>query len=132
MHIKHLFSTFIIAMLVVFINNRVEAQQAKAYEMVHYTAKAGNMLFKLDYADGYIGASRVTLQQPQHKTQVFFPENGVAEQNGDFLFGPQAISDQGKIKLTHINEEALAPATIRATFQLKNINFKLIFSKTNK
>jgi hypothetical protein len=105
------------------------AQQAKAYETVKYTARIKNGVFHLDYADGYIGASRIRLVRTHQKTQTFTPETGTPENNGNFVLCLGSGADKLEIILTHINEETEAPNTIRASYREKGRVFALLFLK---
>ena len=112
------------------VNAGVKAQQAKAYETVRYKAKAGNLIFLLDYADGYIGASRIRLKQNGQKTQIFLPESGTTESNGDFKFVPQRSADKTEITLTRLNDEETAPPVIRGTYRAKDHPVGLMFKRS--
>jgi hypothetical protein len=59
---KHWFNTFALFAALLFVNAIAKAQQAKAYQTVHYRAKTDNSFFLLEYADGYIGANRIRLR----------------------------------------------------------------------
>lgn len=61
------------------------AQQAKAYENVKYTARIKNGVFHLDYADGYVGASKIRLVSNRQKTQLFTAQYGTPDANGNFV-----------------------------------------------
>jgi|GEM_PF-4278182 len=105
------------------------AQQAKAYETVKYTAKIKNGVFHLDYADGYVGASKIRLIRTHQKTQLFTPQNSTPEANGTFVLSLSLGADKRKIILTGINEEAEAPKTIRANYREKSRSLALLFYK---
>lgn len=126
---------FIIALLILNTNTiggQVSAQQAKAYENVHYTARKNNLVFYLDYADGYIGASRISLRPAHGKTQVFLPESGVPDAGGNFILLTQSATDKGKVILANIDEGMEAPKTIHAIYSTKGQNFNLLFTRTKK
>ncbi|MFD1256933.1 hypothetical protein ACFQ3S_09005 [Mucilaginibacter terrae] len=105
------------------------AQQAKAYETVKYTARIKNRVFHLDYADGYIGASKIRLVSSRQKTQLFTPQSGTPEANGNFVFRLSSGADKREIILTGINEETEAPNTIRASYREKGRVLVLLFYK---
>ncbi|RYY35325.1 MAG: hypothetical protein EOP46_10400 [Sphingobacteriaceae bacterium] len=105
------------------------AQQAKAYETVKYTARIKNGVFHLDYADGYIGASKIRLVSPRQKTQIFTPQSGTPEVNGNFVLSSSSAGNNRVIILTGINEETVAPNTIRASYREKGRQLVLLFHK---
>ena len=105
------------------------AQQAKAYETVKYTARVKNDVFRLDYADGYIGASKIRLVSNQKKSQLFTPQNGTPESNGNFVLTSNLASNKREIILTGINEETEAPSTIRASYRENGRVLGLLFHK---
>jgi len=105
-----------------------KAQQAKAYETIKYTARSNNIFFRLDYADGYIGASKIKLQQAHQKAQVFTPETGTPETNGDFIMCPLSASDKREIVLQKTDEESVAPKVIHAIYKANGKNVRLIFT----
>ena len=104
-------------------------QQAKAYETVKYAAELKNGVFHLDYADGYIGASKIRLVSNRQKTQLFTPQNGTPEANGNFVFRFTSGAEKREIILTGISEETEAPNTIRASYREKSRVFTLLFHK---
>jgi hypothetical protein len=105
------------------------AQQAKAYETVEYTAKINNKVFRLDYADGYIGASNIRLISTGRKTLLFTPTSGTAEANGNFVLGLSSGANNQEIILSGINEEIEPPGTIRARYREKGRTLMLSFNK---
>jgi hypothetical protein len=105
------------------------AQQAKAYENVRYVACQQGMVFQLYYAGGYIGASKIKLKQ-QQKTVVLVPESGMPDEDGNFVFYPASVSDRRKVVLAGINEDAIAPQTIRGTYKTKGRVTTLVFIKS--
>lgn len=105
------------------------AQQAKAYETVKYMAKINNKVFRLDYADGYIGASKIRLISTGRKTLLFTPASGTTEANGNFVLGLSSGANKQEIILIGINEEIEAPATIRAGYREKGRTVTLSFNK---
>jgi hypothetical protein len=114
----------------VFLNTLAKAQQAKAYETVHYRAKAGNLLFLLNYADAYIGASQIKLRESRRKIRIFLPESGRIEINGDLRFVLQPSANNTDIILTHLNEEETAPDLIRGSYRAKGHTVVLIFKRS--
>lgn len=108
------------------------AQQAKAYETVKYNATTKSAIFYLDYADGYIGASKIWLNEKNHKKQLLLPESGAAELNGNFVLHSEVAADKSKVILKHINEEREAPETIRADYRATGRNIALVFYRTKK
>ncbi len=107
------------------------AQHAKAYETVKYTAKIKNGVFHLDYADGYIGASKIRLVSTKQKEQLFTPQSGTPEANGDFVLNLSSGADKRNITLRRIDEEMEAPNTIRASYREKGRILSLLFTKIN-
>lgn len=105
------------------------AQQAKAYETVKYTARSKNGVFHLDYADRYIGASKIRLVSTRQKTQLFTPQSGTPEANGNFVLNFSSGADKREIILTGINEETEAPNTILASYREKGRVLALLFHK---
>jgi hypothetical protein len=128
--IKRWSVAFALLIALIFMNTSARAQQAKAYETVHYRAKAGDLLFQLNYADGYIGASQIKLRENGRKTRIFLPESGAIESNGDFRFVPQQIAHNGDICLTRLNEEETAPDLIRGSYRAKGRTVVLIFKRS--
>jgi hypothetical protein len=126
---KPRFNTFALFTALLFVNVTAKAQQAKAYETVHYRAKAGDLLFLLSYTDGYISASRISLRLNGQKTLLFLPESGTSESNGDFNFVSQPIAHNGDIRLMQLNEEETAPALIRSSYRAKGRTVVLIFKR---
>lgn len=112
--------------------NPAMAQQAKAYETVKYTARIKNGVFHLDYADGYIGASKVRLVSNQKQTQLFSPQSGSTEGNGNFVLSSNLASNKREIILTGINEETEAPDIIRASYREKGRVLPLLFYKIKR
>ncbi|RYY38072.1 MAG: hypothetical protein EOP46_00260 [Sphingobacteriaceae bacterium] len=108
------------------------AQQAKAYETVKYTARIKNGVFRLDYADGYIGASKIRLVSNQKKIQLFTPQNGTPEANGNLVLTSNLASNKREIVLIGINEETEAPNTIRANYREKGRELALLFYKNKR
>ena len=105
------------------------AQQAKAYETVKYTAKIKNGVFHLDYADGYVGASKIRLISNQKKAQLFTPQSGTPEADGNFVLRLRSGADKQEIILTGISEETEAPNTIRASYRVNGRVLALLFHK---
>ena len=105
------------------------AQQAKAYETVKYTARIKNGVFHLDYADGYIGASKIRLVSSRQKTKVFTPDGGTLEANGNFVLSSSSGSNKWELILTGIDEGTEAPNTIRAKYREKGRVVALLFHK---
>lgn len=97
---------------------RLHAQQAKAYETIHYIATLKNTHWKLEYADGYLAATKV-----KFKTQVFLPVSGTPENNGDLVLR----SKTDKIILLNIKEEETPASTIYAKYEAKGQVVKLVF-----
>ena len=58
----------------------------KAYETIEYTGMVNGMMVKLSLADGYLGASKITLNPKNKKPSIFIPENGVEDANGQLKF----------------------------------------------
>jgi len=105
------------------------AQQAKAYELVHYVAEANGHTFLLDYADGYPAASSVEIKRSYQITAILHPTDGAADDNGDLLFTASKNKQAGQIILHGVDENSIAPATLRATYALKGRKLMLIFKK---
>lgn len=105
------------------------AQQAKAYETVKYTARIKNGVFHLDYADGYIGASKIRFVSNRQKTRLFTPQSGTPEANGDFVLNLSSGADKRDITLKGIDEETEAPNIIRAYYLEKGRVLALLFRK---
>jgi hypothetical protein len=129
---KHWFNTFALFAALLFVNATAKAQQAKAYQTVHYRAKTDNSFFLLEYADGYIGANRIRLRHNGQKTLLYLPESGTPESNGDFNFVSRPTAYNGDIRLMHLNEEETAPAVIRGTYRAKGHTVVLIFKKLKR
>lgn len=129
---KYWFTTFVILIGLLTANYSVKAQQAKAYETIYYKARAGHLLFLLNYGDGYLAASQIRVRQSGQKALVFLPVSGAAESNGDFEFYPQQPGSKDSIILTHINEEETAPTFIRARYRAKGKLIPLLFKRSNK
>lgn len=123
---------YFIIICCLFFSRNLYAQQAKAYEIVHYTAKSGDRTFLLAYADGYIGASEIRLKQPKNRTVVLRPVSGVTETNGDFEFKAESAATQGQITLKHIDEMAVAPTIIEGVTSIKNHKIILYFRKAKR
>ena len=62
------------------------AQQAKAYELVHYVAQSDGHNFLLAYADGYPAASSVKIKGCNLISDMLYPADGAAYDNGDLIF----------------------------------------------
>lgn len=105
------------------------AQQAKAYETVKYTARIKNCVFRLDYTDGYIGASKIRLVSTRQKAQLFTSQSGTPEADGNFVFSLSSGADKRQIILTGISEETAAPDAIRASYREKGRVLSLLFYK---
>ncbi|RZL16449.1 MAG: hypothetical protein EOO89_11495 [Pedobacter sp.] len=108
------------------------AQQAKAYETVKYIARSKSGVFHLDYADGYIGASTISLVSNQKKTQLFTPQNFTTEANGNLVLTSNLASNKQEIILIGIYEETEAPNTIRASYREKGRRLALLFYKNKR
>ena len=108
------------------------AQQAKAYETVNYIAKNGSLVFQLAYADGYIAASQIKVKNGRGVIQIFIPESGTTEQNGNFILRPRDIVDKREIVLFKISEESAAPKVIRGACRARGILLNLIFNRAGK
>ncbi len=113
----------IIILISSFTASSVKAQQAKAYETVVYTAKAGDLLIRLYYADGYTPASKVKVISKNHTLK--FNADGEPDANGDLTFTSIKAPKQ-MVTLHRINEEEEAPRTINATYRVnsRNVDFK--------
>jgi hypothetical protein len=129
-NIKRWSVIFALLIALVFLSTSAKAQQAKAYETVHYKAKAGNLLFLLNYADGYIGASQIKLRENGRKIRIFLPESGAIESNGDFRFVLQPSANKTDIILTRLNDEETAPDLIRGSYRANGHAVVLIFKKS--
>jgi hypothetical protein len=105
------------------------AQQAKAYETVKYTGRSENGVFHLDYADGYIGASKIRLVSTRQKTRLFTPQSGTPDANGNLVLRLNSGADKREMILTGISEETEAPNTIRASYQEKGRVVVVLFYK---
>ncbi|UEG54133.1 hypothetical protein LLH06_04005 [Mucilaginibacter daejeonensis] len=103
------------------------AQQAKAYDIIQYTAKAPGMTLRLSYADGYLAASKVTISQPKQTALVLMPQSGTPEANGDLIFEAQNKTGEPKVTLYHIDEAAEAPKSITGKYLLKGRTVSLLF-----
>ena len=106
------------------------AQQPKAYETLKYTARAQNMVFHLDYTDGYIAASKILMIQAHHKKQLFTPESGTHEDNGNFVLKYSAAAKKSEVILKQINEETEAPKTIHANYSANSRTISLVFYRS--
>lgn len=105
------------------------AQQAKAYEMVHYVAESNGHTYLLAYADGYPAASSVKIKRSNLTTSTFQPVNGAADNNGDLLFTTSESKKAGQIVLHGIDENSAAPAMLKATYALNGRKLMLKFVK---
>ena len=105
------------------------AQQAKAYEMVHYVAKSDGHTYLLDYADGYPAASNVKIKRLNRITSTFQPVNGAADDNGYLLFTASKSKQAGQIVLHGIEENSTSPAMLKATYALNGRKLTLKFIK---
>jgi hypothetical protein len=112
------FSTLMFIAAITFKASSAYAQQAKAYENVTYTAKSGSAVFNLHYADGYLAASKIVLQKPKQKVQVFLPQSGVPEAHGDLIFQGQNKVDEARVILHRIGDAAEPSKSIGATYHL--------------
>jgi hypothetical protein len=112
-----------------FFESATMAQQAKAYETVKYIARIKSGVFHLDYANGYIGASKIRLVRTRQKTRLFTPQSGTPDVNGNFVLSLSSGADKWEIILTGINEETEAPNTIRASYREKGRGHALLFYK---
>lgn len=129
---KHLLITLSALVAFIFSANTTLAQQAKAYETIHYAAKAGALMFKLDYADGYLAASKINITQGKQKPQVLVCESAVPESNGDLRFISDGADKQPVVILADISEEVIAPKTLRATYIADGQKIPLQFTRTRK
>lgn len=105
------------------------AQQAKAYELVHYVAESNGHKYLLDYADGYPAASSIKIKRSNRITFTFQPVNGAADKNGDLLFTASKSKQAGQIVLHGIDENSTAPAMLKATYALNARKLMLRFIK---
>ncbi len=126
---KLVFQTLLI-LTILFLTKIAIAQQPKAYEIVKYTARAQNMVFHLDYADGYIAASKISMTQAHHKKQLFTPENGTPETDGNFGLKSSADANQNEVILKQINEETEAPKTIHANYRANGRTIPFVFYRS--
>ena len=108
------------------------AQQAKAYETVKYIAKNGSLVFQLAYADGYIAASQIKVKNGRGVIQIFIPDSGTTEPNGNFILRPRDVADKREIVLFKISEETEAPKAIRGGYRASGTLLNLIFNRAGK
>ncbi|MEO3402838.1 hypothetical protein AAFN85_02985 [Mucilaginibacter sp. CAU 1740] len=92
----------------------MHAQQAKAYEVVHYIARSGKFIYSLDYADGYPAASHISIKNGKQPASLLQPVSGAAESNGDFVFRPAKGLTITQVILKALDETSSAPASIKA------------------
>lgn len=104
------------------------AQQAKAYELVHYVAESNGRTCLLDYADGYPGASSIKMKRSNRIIFTFQPANGAADYNADLIFN-STKKQAGQIILLGVGENSIAPAILKATYELKGRKLLLTFKK---
>jgi hypothetical protein len=101
--------------ILMLISGAVNAQQAKAYERVRFSAHLRGMVFHLNYADGYVGASTIKLKE-RKAVLVFRPESGSPDNDRSLRF---AISgDPGRVILIkNVDETIEAPKKLSAIYQ---------------
>lgn len=120
---------YILLSMLLFSGN-LYAQQAKAYELVHYVATNGGQAYLLDYADGYPCASNIKIKRAGRTTFILEPVNGFANDNGDLLFIAPKSKQEGEIVLHGVDDDNVAPAKLKATYKLKGRKLVLTFKKT--
>ncbi|MCC8409130.1 hypothetical protein LJ707_09320 [Mucilaginibacter sp. UR6-1] len=128
---KHLTCKTLLFIVMAFSFVRASGQQAKAFEKVMFTAKTGTgKLLRLAYADGYIGASEITLKVRQRPAQLFVPVSGVPEPNGDLLFRPRSGGPKTGIILHGISDENAAPEIIKGIYNDGKVRWTLTFQRS--
>lgn len=120
---------YYILLLCLLFSGSLYAQQAKAYEWMHYAAQADGHTFLLAYADGYPAASSIKIKRLSKITAILHPVGGVADENGDLVFTASQSKQAGQIALHGVDENSSAPAALRATYALKGRKLRLIFKK---
>jgi len=126
---KRVFYQIFLMMALVLSAAETFAQQPKAFETVKYIARARQMVFRLDYAEGYLGASRIRLIKTGQKPQVFSPDGDTPEADGEFVLRSAV---KHTIILTHINDESEAPETIQAIYRKNGRVTNLMFYKRTR
>ncbi|WP_157799144.1 hypothetical protein [Mucilaginibacter auburnensis] len=106
------------------------AQQAKAYELLHYVSESDGQTFLLAYADGYPAASSIKIKRSFRITAIFQPVNGTADDDGDLIFTASKNKQGGQIILHGVDQNYTAPAVLKATYALKGWRLRLIFKKS--
>ncbi|PJJ79212.1 hypothetical protein [Mucilaginibacter auburnensis] len=110
----------IVSLLLVLSFLGLKAQQPKAYDIVRYTAKYAKQTLKLDYADGYPAASKMSLMQAGTKTEVL-------ESDG-LIF----TSKRTKARIVVPEIDTDAPKFITASYELNGKIIKLVFNRRKK
>lgn len=109
-----------------FICGAAHAQQAKAYEMKKYTARLKWMVFTLNYADGYMGASTIKLREGG-TSSIFEPGSGALDNDGSLRFTAHN-NTKLFILLKNVDETTEAPPKLFAVYGSKGKIYQLLFS----
>ncbi len=127
MNIRTVIIAFHLCLCMIGISVTAHAQQAKAYNVIRYAAKAPGLTFRLSYADGYLAASKITITRPKQKAITLTPQSGTPEANGDLIFEAQNNVSEPRVILNHIDEAVEASKSIPGKYLLKGRTISLLF-----
>lgn len=112
----------------------VFALAQKAYDAVPYQGKMNNWVVKLIFADGYIGASSITLVNPKTKRIILFrPDVGYVDESKTLKFYrplPTGTNSPDYFTLVNLTEYYdILPKSIPGTYFAKGKIYKVKFLK---
>lgn len=112
----------------------VFALAQKAYEAIPYQGKMNNSVVRLIFADGYIGASSITLLDPKTKKKILFlPDVGYVDESKTLKFYrplPTGVNSADYFTLVNLTEYYdTLPKSIQGAYFSKGKIYKVKFLK---